>query len=125
MLPMQELLLLPVRFDTFKASLLAMGILAGCSAEMFYTPIELRGVWELEGHGRVLVIAERSLSVYSDTDGRCMFDYSEDFAGPRLAEWEVVLSADRERLRFREPGSDILISASRLAEVPDRCVRRS
>ena len=125
MLPVQELLLLPVRFDTLKASLLAIAILAGCSAEMFYTPTDLRGVWELEGHDRILVIAERSFSVYTDTDGHCMFDYSEDFAGPRLAEWEAVVSADRERLRFREPGSDLLISASRLAEVPARCMLRS
>jgi hypothetical protein len=105
--------------------MLAIGILAGCSAELFYTLAEIRGIWDLEGHGRILVISERSISVYTDTGGRCMLDYREDFAGPRLAEWETVLSADRQTLRFREPGADILIEARRLGEVPDRCVVRS
>ncbi|WP_425038589.1 RNA polymerase sigma factor [Primorskyibacter sp. S187A] len=40
----------PMRIETLKASLLAVGILAGCSAELFYTPTELRGVWALEEH---------------------------------------------------------------------------
>jgi hypothetical protein len=117
--------MLPIRIETLKTSLLAVGILAGCTAELFHTPSELRGVWQLEDHGRILVISERRLSVYTDTGGSCVFDYREDFAGPRVAKWEAVLSADRETLRFREPGSDILISASRLADVPDRCVIRS
>lgn len=115
----------PMRIETLKTSLLAVGILAGCTAELFHTPSELRGVWQLEEHGRILVVSERRLSVYTDTGGSCMLDYSEDFAGPRVAEWEAVVSADRKTLRFREPGSDILISAGRLAEVPDRCVTRS
>jgi len=115
----------PMRIETLKTSLLAVGVLEGCTAELFHTPSELRGVWKLNDHGRILVISERSLSVYTDAGGSCMFDYSEDFAGPRVAEWEAVLSADRETLRFREPGSDILISAIRLAKVPDRCVIRS
>jgi hypothetical protein len=111
--------------DGLKIAALATGILAGCSAELFHTPSEIRGVWEVEGNGRVLVIAERSLSVYDATGGTCRLDHRQDFAGPLLSEWEVFPAADGQTLRYREPGAPVVVAARRLPEVPDRCVAGS
>lgn len=112
------------RFERVRLAALSIGILAGCSAELFNTPAEIRGIWALDRHARVLVISERSISVYDDTGGTCTLAYRQDFAGPRLSEWEVFPAADGQSLRFREPGADLLIAARRLAEVPERCVTR-
>lgn len=110
----------PIEF--VKTAVLCIGVLAGCTAELFHTPSEIRGVWDLQNHGRILNISERSIAVYDASDATCTLDYRQDFAGPRLAEWEVFLAPDGQTLRFREPGSGQLLRAVRRDALPERCV---
>ena len=111
-----------VATETLKIALFSVAMLAGCSADLFNTPLELRGLWQTESDGRILDIRERSFAVYRDTGRACSLVVREDFAGPRLSEWETVLDGDGEGFRFREPGSLETVSAMRIDALPARCV---
>ena len=111
--------------DTIKAAALAFAMLAGCTADLFYTPPELRGLWILEGEGRILNITERNVTAYADDGSACRLAVRQDFAGPDLYEWEVFPAPDRQSVRFRVPGSDRLIQAKRLTAIPERCIART
>ena len=111
--------------DAVKAASLALAMVAGCTAELFYTPPELRGLWELEGEDRILNITERSVTAYADTGAACRLAARQDFAGPDLYDWEVFPAPDGHSFRFRHPGSDRVIQAKRLAAIPERCVTGS
>lgn len=104
---------------------LSVAFAAGCSADLFNTPSEIRGVWKTDRNGLILDIRERSVAVYRNAADGCSLLRQEDFAGPRFSKWEIFMDGSGDGFQFREPGSSLVVRATRLNGIPSSCIARS